>query len=188
MIARVLAVLALKDRAKVAVDKVTEAAAAVAIRTAIMLVAVLFLLVGVIYVTIALFLFLETVLEPWQAMGIVGGAVIVVGAIIFMLGAGSRRRNVEHHDHGRASSQLNASAGRRRRSPTSNNADSASLAALAARGGEAGVALHERLRRNPEFAAAVAFGAGLLIGRSPAARRALLAVVSAVLGAKDDKD
>lgn len=62
------------------------------------------------------------------------------------------------------------------------------MAAMAARGGDVGIALHERLRQNPELAAIAALGVGVLIGRSPKARRAVLTLVSAALGARAGKD
>lgn len=189
MIARLMAVLALKERAKVAVENAAEAAAAAAIRIAIKLVAAVFLLIGFIYATMALYLFLVTIMEAWQAMGIVAGGVIVIGVIIFMLGSGGKKEAAEPHGSERAPARP-SSPPQRSRAPASagGGADGDPMAAMMARGGEVGVALHERLRRNPELAAAAALGAGLLIGRSPAARRGLLALVSAALGAKASKD
>jgi hypothetical protein len=185
MIARLMALLALKERAKVAVENAADAAVAVAIRVAIKLVAAVFLLIGFIYATLALYLYLVTIMEPWQAMGIVAGGVLVVGGVIFMMGSGGR---AEEHPSEALPARRRAPPAAARTRPAAETGEPDAMAAMAAQGGEVGAALHDRLRRNPELAAAAALGAGLLIGRSPAARKALLAVISAILGAKAAKD
>ncbi|EKV28404.1 hypothetical protein C882_0978 [Caenispirillum salinarum AK4] len=189
MIARLMAVLALKERAKVAMENAAEAAVAVAIRIAIKLVAAIFLLIGFIYATLALYLYLVTVMEPWQAMGIVAGGILVIGVVIFLLGSGGAKGETAGEAAPREPrGGRPAAPPPRTRRPPGEPLEADPMAAMAARGGEVGVALHERLRRNPELAAAAALGAGLLIGRSPGARKALLALVSAALGAKAGND
>lgn len=186
MIARLIAVLALKERAKAAVHNAAETAAEAAIRIAIKLVAAVFLLIAFIYGTIALFFYLETLMEAWQAMGIVAAVVLVLGAVVLLLsGGGGGGGRSGHDDHGRSRGRPPAKAGDRRPAGRPQEAPSGDpMVALTQKGNELGVALHQRLRDNPEAVMAAAAAAGFLIGRSPSLRKLLLAGVSAALGAK----
>ncbi|MCA1941531.1 MAG: hypothetical protein LDL26_11075, partial [Caenispirillum bisanense] len=88
MIARLMALLALRERAKVAIHNAQEAAVEAAVRIAIKIVAAVFLLIGFIYGTIALYLWLATLLDAWAAMAIVAGIVLGLGLVVLMLGGG----------------------------------------------------------------------------------------------------
>lgn len=187
MIARLMALLALRERAKVAIHNAQEAAVEAVVRIAIKLVAAVFLLIAFIYATIALFLWLATIFDAWAAMAIVAGAVLVLGLIILMLGGGGgggeRAHDAGHHGSRRRPSPPAARGGQfgpGHPPPASGDP----MAVLAARGQEAGMVVADRLRRNPELAIGAAVATGFLIGRSAGLRKLLLAGVSAALGAQ----
>ncbi|SOD91050.1 phage holin family protein [Caenispirillum bisanense] len=187
MIARLMALLALRERAKVAIHNAQEAAVEAAVRIAIKIVAAIFLLIGFIYGTIALYLWLATLLDAWAAMAIVAGIVLALGLVVLMLGGGSGK---EAHGHGAAGERpvrphpAPTAAGRTRGAPPSAMASDDPMAALAAKAQMAGITVSEQLRRNPEMAVAAAVATGFLIGRSAGARKLLLAGLSAALGAQ----
>lgn len=186
MIARLMALVAVRERAKVAIHNAQEAAVEAAVRIAIKLVAAVFLLIAFIYATIALFLWLVTLMDAWAAMAIVAGAVLVLGLVILMLGGGGggsgSRRHDDHGGAGRPPARRGGGAPHAERRGAAADGDPMSM--LAARGQEAGIAVAERLRQNPEMAIAAAVATGFLIGRSAGLRKLLLAGASAALGAQ----
>lgn len=189
MIARLVALLAVKDRAKEALHNAQEAIAVALVRLVIKLVAAVLVLIAFIYGTIALYLGLATIMEAWAAMGIVAGAVLVLGIIVLLLSGGGGREPEQGHGHDTRGGRRSAPPpSARQPAPPPAGAGADPMAAMAARGGEIGVALHDRLRRNPEAAMAAAVAAGFVIGRSPSMRKLLLAGISAALGAKASHD
>lgn len=187
MIARLMALLALRERAKVAIHNAQEAAVEAAVRIAIKIVAAVFLLIGFIYGTIALYLWLATLLDAWAAMAIVAGIVLGLGLVVLMLGGGGGK---DAHGQGHAGERparphpAPTAAGRARGAPPAAATSDDPMAALAAKAQIAGITVSEQLRRNPEMAVAAAVATGFLIGRSAGARKLLLAGLSAALGAQ----
>ncbi len=190
MIAKMVALLALRERARVAVHNAQEAAVEAAVRIAIKAVAGVLLLIALIYATLALYLWLATFMRDWAAMGSVAAGLLVIGGIVLMLGGGGKGResgrpapsSSSSSSHGAA---IGAGAGLAAGQAREGHAFGADpVGQLLAKGQDAGLVAYDHLRRHPETAIAAAVATGFVIGRSAALRKVLLAGVTAALGAQ----
>ncbi|GAA0582929.1 phage holin family protein [Caenispirillum bisanense] len=194
MIAKVVALLALRERAKVAVHNAQEAAVEAAVRIAIKAVAGVFLLIALIYGTLALYLWLATFMQAWAALGIVAAGLLVIGVVVLLLGGGSGksrdaggRASAPPPPRGAMAGGATAGAGAGlaaggAHDPHGFGGDP--VGQLIAKGQDAGLAAYDHLRRHPETAIAAAVATGFIIGRSAGLRKVLLAGISAALGAQ----